>query len=171
MIRRTVKYVVGALALAVAAVLLIGALLPQAHEASSSARFGSPPERVFAALVDVERYPEWRDDVTAVEVLGRDPLRWRERSGGDTITFEVVERSPPARLRVRIADADLPFGGSWTYSLEPESGGTRLTIVEQGEVYNPVFRFVSRFVIGHTATIERVMSDIRKRLDRPDGQP
>jgi hypothetical protein len=38
--------------------------------------------------------------------------------------------------------------------LQPQSQGCLLTITEEGEIYNPVFRFVSRFVIGYTATID-----------------
>ena len=165
MIRRTVLYVLGSVVLVIASVLVIGTFLPQSHEATGSATLGASPTQVFDVLVAVDRYPEWRADVTAIEILDRDPLRWRERSGGDTITFEVVDRSPAERLRVRIADPDLPFGGTWTYSLAPEGAGTRLTIVEHGEVYNPVFRFVSRVVIGHDATIETFLTELQRRLE------
>ena len=68
------------------------------------------------------------------------------------------------RLVTRIADTGLPFGGQWTYELVPDGEGTRLTITEDGEVYNPLFRFVSRFVMGHTATIERYLDDVEKRF-------
>lgn len=165
MVRRTFILVVGGVAIVIAAVLLIGILLPDSHEATGNALIGTAPEHVFDVLVDVDRYPEWRTGVTSIEVLGREPLRWRERSGGDTITFEVFDRSPPERLRVRIADPDLPFGGTWTYTLAPDDGGTRVTITEHGEVYNPVFRFVSRFVIGHDATIQTFLTDLRRRLE------
>ena len=165
MVRRTFILVVGGVAIVIAAVLLIGILLPDSHEATGNALIGTAPEHVFDVLVDVDRYPEWRTGVTSIEVLGREPLRWRERSGGDTITFEVFDRSPPERLRVRIADPDLPFGGTWTYALARDDGGTRVTITEHGEVYNPVFRFVSRFVIGHDATIQTFLTDLRRRLE------
>ena len=165
MIRRTVIVVIGSVAVIIVSVLVIGALLPEAHEATGSALIGASPEQVFDVLVDVDRYPEWRTDVTSVEILGRNPLRWREQSGGNTITLEVVERSPPQRLRVRIADPDLPFGGTWTYALARDDGGTRVIITEHGEVYNPVFRFVSRFVIGHDATIQTFLTDLRRRLE------
>jgi uncharacterized protein YndB with AHSA1/START domain len=160
-----VVFVVGGLVIVIITVLVIGTLLPEAHEASGTARLASPPEQVFDVLVDVDRYPEWRSDVTSVEITGKNPLRWRERSGGDTITLEVIEHSPPERLRVRIADPDLPFGGTWTYALARDDGGTRVTITEHGEVYNPVFRFVSRFVIGHDATIQTFLTDLRRRLE------
>ena len=148
----------------VVAVVGIGSMLPPAHVASAEATLNAPPERVFQALSEVTRYPEWRPRVTRVEVLATDPLRWREHEGGDAITFEVMDSSPPQRLKVRIADPDLPFGGTWTYTLTPAGTGTRLQITEDGVVHNPVFRFVSRFVIGHTATIERFLDDLQTRL-------
>jgi hypothetical protein len=40
-----------------------------------------------------------------------------------------------------------------------------LRITEDGEVYNPVFRFVSRFVMGHTATMDKYLADVGKAID------
>jgi hypothetical protein len=64
-----------------------------------------------------------------------------------------------------IADSTLPFGGKWTYELTPSGTGTMLRITEDGEVYNPVFRFVSRFVMGHTATMDKYLADVGKAID------
>ena len=58
----------------------------------------------------------------------------------------------------------MPFGGTWTYELTPTAGGTSLRITEDGEVYNPVFRFMSRFVFTHHATIDTYLTDMGKRL-------
>lgn len=43
-------------------------------------------------------------------------------------------------------------------------GATELTVIEDGEVYNPLFRFVSRLIIGHTATIDVYLAALHKRL-------
>jgi len=68
----------------------------------------------------------------------------------------------PSRV-VRITDESLPFGGSWPYELEPGAAGTRLAIREEGEVYNPVFRFMSRFVMGHHSTIDQYLEALQTR--------
>ena len=39
-----------------------------------------------------------------------------------------------------------------------------VTIVERGEVSNPVFRFVSRFVMGHARTIEDYLNDLARKF-------
>jgi uncharacterized protein YndB with AHSA1/START domain len=151
--------------LLVAVVVVIGYLLPVGHVAARNAILPQPPDRVFALLTDVEEYPRWRSDVQRVELLSRDsPRRWIEHGRNGDITFEVVASESPRRLVARIADRSLPFGGTWTYELVPEGDGTRLTITEHGQVFNPVFRFMSRFVFGHTATLDRYIRDLQQRM-------
>jgi uncharacterized protein YndB with AHSA1/START domain len=149
---------------------LIGYALPVAHVASRTATYAQPADRVYLTLTEIRNYPQWRSDLKSVEDLSTtSSRRWREHGGNGAITFEVVETQPPARLVTRIADQDLPFGGQWTYELAPDGSGTRLTITEHGEVYNPIFRFMSRFVFGHTATIDQFLADLKKRLGEQAG--
>ena len=156
--------VVLGIVLLVLAVALVGLALPQNHVASRTVSVNRPMFDVWSAINDVEAYPTWRPSVTRVDVLSRDPKRWREVGGGDALTLEVVEAQMPSRVVVRIADPNLPFGGRWVYDLAPEGQGTRVTITEHGEVYNPIFRFVSRFVIGHTATIDDYLAALQKKF-------
>jgi uncharacterized protein YndB with AHSA1/START domain len=158
-VRKAAAWTVGVLILVVGIVVAGGYALPVGHVAARTASLTLPPDRVFAAITDVDAYPTWRSGLERVETLSRTPLRWREH-GRDTLTLEVVETSPPSRLVTRIADLDLPFGGTWTYELAAEGGGTRITVTERGEVYNPAFRFLSRFVFGHTATIDQYLADL-----------
>ena len=147
-------------------VTAVGAALPRAHVAARQARIPAPPADVWGALTDVAAYPRWRSDVRAVEPLpprdGR-PV-WREDSKHGRITFETRLATPPSTLVTRIADDDLPFGGEWHYLLFPDGAGTRVVIVEKGEVRNPLFRFMSRFVFGHAATIDEYLRALGKRF-------
>ncbi|MGH9824216.1 MAG: LIC10604 family protein, partial [Blastocatellia bacterium] len=83
---------------------------------------------------------------------------------GQKITDERVESTAPRLMVTRIADANLPFGGSWKYEIEKAGDGSIITITEDGEVYNPVFRFVSRFIMGHSATIEGYLKDLGNKF-------
>jgi uncharacterized protein YndB with AHSA1/START domain len=158
-------YVGGAIAAIAVVLVLVGYLLPVAHEASAEATFARPPADVFATIADVRRYPEWRPDVARVEVLADAPrTRWKESGSNGEITFELDETRPPTRLRSRIADTSLPFGGSWTYEVTPSGSGTHVHITERGEVYNPVFRVLARFVFGHTATMEQFLRNLERKL-------
>ena len=158
------------LAALVIVVVATGFMLPVAHRATRGARLPASAHDVFALITDVAGYPRWRSGLSRVEIVatGADgaPARFREHSSDGAILYEVVERVPDRRMVTRIADAGLPFGGRWTYELTPDGDGTRLTITEDGEVYNPVFRFVSRFVMGHTASIDRYLADASKALAR-----
>ena len=163
--RRILVRIAVGLGVAIAIITLIGYALPQDHVASVTGHVSMPPQGVYTRLTEVERYPEWRKDVERIEVLSRAPLKWREHADGDVITFEMVETMAPARVVSRIADPDLPFGGTWTYELSADGSGTRVTITERGQVYNPIFRFVSRFVFGHTATMETLLDALA--VDEP----
>jgi hypothetical protein len=151
-------------------ILVVGWVLPVTHEASRSANFSSGPEAVYAAVADVESYPTWWPEVARIEMLasagGR--VRFREHTSNGPLVMEIVEASPPSRFVTRIADEDQPFGGTWTFEISPQAGGSILTITERGEIYNPIFRVMSRFVFGYTSTMESYLDSLQKR---PDAAP
>jgi uncharacterized protein YndB with AHSA1/START domain len=162
---RWILWIIGGLVALGLVIYVIGLLLPQSHVASASARFAAKPDALWASLTDVAAFPQWRRDVTRVEILPDENGQrgWREYGRQGTVTYRVVESVPPQRLVSRIADERLPYGGTWTYELAPAGDGTRLTITERGEIYNPVFRFVARFVMGHTATMNGVLRALGAR--------
>jgi hypothetical protein len=149
----------------VVVVIVVGYALPVAHVASREVTLTQTPDEVFATLSDVAHYTEWRRDVTRVDLLSTSPLRWREHGSNGDITFLVVESARPLHLMTRIDDQALPFGGTWSYDLVPSGTGTSLSITERGEVYNPIFRLMSRFVFGHTATIDAYLDALAHRLN------
>lgn len=164
---RWLLYIVGGVAGLVAIVTAIGYALPRDHVATRAATFPAPPDRVWAALVDVTAYPSWRSDVASVEPLPpRNGLpAWKEHSKrGDAITFAFDLMAPPSRLTATITDPSLPFGGSWEYALTSEGTGTRLVVTEYGEVRNPIFRFVSRFFMSPTATMETFLTALGRQF-------
>jgi len=159
-----VAVIVVALALALAA--FIGSRLAQSHRASVARTFPVPPDVIWAAITEVEAFPSWRSGVKRIERL---PDRngfpvWVEegRSGKMTLAIERMER--PRILIGRIADPNLPFGGTWTYEIAADGAESRLTITENGEIYNPMFRFMARFIFGYERTIRSYMSSLEKRL-------
>ena len=156
------RWIVGTVGLLVAVILIvvvIGYVLPQNHVASVSARYAAAPDALWTALTDVSAFPQWRPGVVRVEALPEENGQrgWREHQKHDAVSYRIEELDAPRKLVARIADKGLPYGGSWTYDLTPDGTGTRLTITERGEVYHPIFRFLSRFVIGYTGSMEGVL--------------
>jgi len=166
---RVFVFVVAGLVVLVLAIVVTGYALPVKHTASRERVYPVPANKVFAVITTPAEFPAWRSGVKRVEPLPDDAGRrsFREVSGDGTITYVVDESVPDRRLVTRIADKSLPFGGRWIYELTPTAGGTQLRITEEGEVYNPVFRFLSRFVFGHHRSIETYLSDLNKRLAGP----
>ena len=163
------KYVgitLGVIAVLVVATLLVGWLMPVRHRASRQAAFQVSPESVWELITKVEAFPSWRSDVKAVERLpDRDGRTgWVEEGSNGRITFAVERADSPRTLVTRIADPDLPFGGTWTYEISPTATGSTLTITEDGEIYNPIFRVISRFVFGYESAMAAYLAAAGKRL-------
>lgn len=153
-------------ALVLALATFIGGRLPRSHRASLEKSFAVPSQAIWAAITDVEAFPSWRAGVTRVERL---PDRngfpvWVEEGRSGKLTLAVERMDPPRILVGRIADPGLPFGGTWTYEVTPEPAGSRLRITEDGEIYNPLFRFMARFGFGYDGTIRSYMTSLEKRL-------
>jgi len=163
---------VGALLLLAAIVALIGSRLPKEHTASRSILLHQTPKQVYDVVRDFSNAPSWRSDLKSIEVQNQPDgkIHFRENSSHGTVNYEVAEDIPERRLVTRILDTDLGYSGRWTYFFTPENGGTRLQITEDGQVSNVIFRFMSRYVFGHTATIDGYLTSLAKRFAE-DAKP
>jgi uncharacterized protein YndB with AHSA1/START domain len=145
---------------------IVGWSLPVAHAASRTQALSAPPEVVWKHLTDVDAFPSWRSGIKRVERLpdrnGR--MVWAEEGSSGRITLAVEKSEPPHMLVTRIADPDLPFGGTWTYEVAARPDGSTLTITERGEIYNPIFRVMARYVFGYEATMAAYLDSLDKRL-------
>ena len=133
---KIVLIVLAAIVILIAVIAAIGATLPKQHTATRSAVVRRSPADVYKKIRELVSTPE----------------------------YEIVLDEPAKRLISRIADKSLPYSGSWTYDLEPVPEGTRVTITENGEVPNPIFRFLSKYVFGHTKTMETYLTDLQQKL-------
>ena len=158
-----ISVVLGASAL----VVLIGSRLPRNHLVSRKAHYNASPEDLWEVISDFGSQPGWRHDIRRVERLpdrGGRPV-WQEiDKRGQALTMETEESNPPRRLVRRIADEHLSFGGRWIMDVGAFGEVTSLTVTEDGETYNPALRFISRFIIGQTSTIDGYLRALGKKL-------
>jgi hypothetical protein len=142
-------------------VALVGAGLPVRHHATRKAHLRVSPAALYAVIAGP---PDWRSGVKHFGALPDNGNRrqwWEEDSNRQKISYEVVEEIPARKLVVRIADRNLPFGGTWSYDIAPGAdGGSELRISEDGEIYNVIYRFVSCFFLGYTGSIEGYFRDL-----------
>jgi hypothetical protein len=146
--------------------VVIGYALPKRHVAARAIVLRQNPADVFALISDFKNGASWRSGLQQVEMLPdrEGHTRFRERSKNGALTFEVVEWNPAQRMVTQIDSTGMPFGGVWIFEVSPETNGSRLNITERGEIYNPVFRFVSRFILGYTGTLDTYLKDAARKF-------
>jgi len=135
---RAAAVAAGVLALALAVPSGVGALLPVEHFAVRSQWFPMPPERLWTLTL----------------------AQFEAQNDG---TYAITERDEPRRFVTELPPGKEPFDGTWTYEFVPEGTGTTLRISERGRVHPPFFRFVSRFVIGHTRSLDQFLEGLHAR--------
>jgi len=136
-----IAIVVVALIVVIAVVAIIGSTLPRDHTASRTLRVTRSPGDVWPALT--------------------------QAMSATSVPVDVLENDPPRRLVTRVKETEKMFGGTWTVTAAAVQGGSTLTIVEDGWVGNPIFRFVSRYVMGHHATMDGILTSVAKTLGEP----
>ena len=126
-------------------ITVIGAFLPREHTASRAMVLRQPPETVWATIRNLEGIAAWFPEGARVKV-------------------EVAEERRPAKLVTRIVpEPRAPFGGTWTYELQPAPGGSRLTVTENGWIAVPPFRVVAQ-LMGMDATIKQYLTALAKKF-------
>lgn len=130
--------VVVGLATLVAAIAMVGSMLPRAHTASRTLRVRRTPADVWPVITQTAQ--------------------------ASSVPVDVLENDPPRRLVTRVTAAERNFGGTWTILLTPTAEGSDVTVTEDGWVANPIFRFVSRYVMGHHATMDALLTSVAKTL-------
>lgn len=157
--------VVGLLILVFLVILAWGAGLPVDHTAYCSASIGRDSKTLFDDVENDGESPAWRPEVVRV-------MRARDRAGrpvwveigarGMSLQYDETASSRNAGRIVRtIDDPGAPFGGTWTYTFVPDGPqAAMIAIRENGEIYNPLFRFLARYVVGYTSTMRTFISDL-----------
>ncbi|HMB80385.1 MAG TPA: hypothetical protein VKI43_09980 [Vicinamibacterales bacterium] len=134
-----IAIIAGGLAAVVAVIAAVGAMLPRTHEASRTLRVKRAPEEVWPAIIQATQ--------------------------ASSVPVDVLESQPPHRLVTRVTAQEKNFGGTWTIVIAPAPGPvSTVTITEDGWVANPIFRVVSRFVMGHHATMDALLTQVAKTL-------
>ena len=135
-----ILFVMAAIA-AVAIALVIGGLAtPREHVVTRGMVLPDAPDVVFAAVHDSIQH--------------------------GSMSFSVTEEHAPRRLVADRLDDNLQPDGTWTWSLEPEGAGTRITISQRASVGNPIVRFLGAFT-GYKRHVDRYLRELAERVGSP----
>lgn len=154
--------IVTVLVILAVAPVAVGMALPARHTVARRVVIPRPREEIWARIVDFAGQTAWRPDV-------KRPIRLDDHDGHEVwrdagdLALETIEIMPPERL-VRRVVANRMFGGTWTVTLRQAPGGTEVAVTESGEVFHPLFRTVSKFVIGHDRSVRAYLTNLARSL-------
>lgn len=163
---RWMLWALGILMILFLVVYLVGARLPVDHTASAQRVIPASSDQVWRTLTEIERFASWRPGVERVVRLeDRNGLpAWQEEGDQGSLVFHTVFLEPPQRMIVRVTDPGGAFGGSWSYELTSTRNGTLVTLVEEGEIHSPLYRFFARFVFGYDASLQEYLDALEAEL-------
>jgi uncharacterized protein YndB with AHSA1/START domain len=107
---------------------------------TSSRRISASPERVWDAIADHERWPEWFSPVTKVEVLGRGEGiggRRRVHIGRVSVEEEFLAWEPGRRFAFTVTHARWPGLKAMVEDVRLEPDGTDATTVTYTQALEP----------------------------------
>lgn len=176
---RILKKVLIGIAIVFALTILVafigGTMLPEQHTASRTLQTKQTPQTIWDTINDHANEQQWRSDVTSVTSLGErngKPV-WQENyKDGNKVALITTEWNPPARMVRELTDLEGPFSGRWEIDIQPTQSGSNVKITEVGKVGNPFFRFLSKYVIGHTTQMEKYLTNLAGKFgEKPEIVP
>ncbi len=157
---------------AILVALVMGSRVPEQHTVSVAETIPASQPKVWGLITDVPAQANWRTGLKAVKPLPSEngATCWAEVESGMTMPLCADVREAPTRQVVRIADPKLPFGGTWTYVLEPVGeNATKVTITENGTTGPAMWRFVDHYILREDGEIKEYLGDLKRVAS--EGQP
>jgi ribosome-associated toxin RatA of RatAB toxin-antitoxin module len=124
-----------------------------AEQATERTTIGAPPDVVYETALDIERYPEWAQDIKEATVVERDaegrPLRVRFRAAamGHSARYVLAydHSEAPKKLAWILEQGDIVRKLDGEYQFEPgANGGTDVTYHLEAELAVPLPGFIKR---------------------------
>jgi uncharacterized protein YndB with AHSA1/START domain len=154
----------------------VGRSIPEEHEATSVIEIHATVQKVFDAIADIEKHPEWAVGVSQVFVLPEQNgmQAARMRMGRNSFVLVRTKFQPPDLLERSITDDHGPFSGTWLYRVKDVSrSGETLTEVrlkENGKVTWPAARAMMKYFFGYHAYTHRHLRSLAGKFE-PNPAP
>jgi uncharacterized protein YndB with AHSA1/START domain len=113
--------------------LIMGYTLPDETVVRTEFDVAAPPEKVWLALTDHQKYPEWAPNVARVEV--ESDRKWKEylKDSPDPISFSVVSEKPSEQMEISYAMGEF-FEGHWKGEIKATPAGAHVTVEDRMRV-------------------------------------
>lgn len=156
----------GIVVLACVAVYFMASSLPREHRASSTIEVAATPEELWPLVADLEGQAEWSEMIHSVDVseTADGQKLYTQMTDMGPLPLVVVLSEEPERFKTEIHGTDMGWGGTWDWTIEPTDAGSRMTIVEEGWIENPVFKFLSHYVMEPHEAMDSVLTLIAREV-------
>lgn len=138
--------------------------------AAAEGHIDAPRDLVWEVQADVEDWPNWNPDVTAIRLLGpREPgtiFKWK--AGGARIESEFRELEPPRRISWTGKTLGIRAAHVWDFA-DSEAGGTLVRTEESFE------GILARLLAGPMrrileSSLEKGVEALRRECERKSGR-
>lgn len=143
-----------------------------ADATTSSIHIDAPPDEVMAVVADFASYPEWTDQITAVEIL--DPgtggrarqVRFSMDAGAikDSYTLDYDWAADDRSVTWTLVKGGIQKAQDGAYRLEPDAGGTTVTYELSVEVNFPMIGMLRRK--AEKVIIDAALKGLKRRVER-----
>lgn len=156
------------LTVAAAGVYGAGSSLPKEMITVRGAQFKAPVAEVWDLVTNYERLPRWNDGIASVTPIPEPQTKetlWDIVDNDDRhMLLKVTHSEPQVRHRAEIIKNDMPFQGSWQFTLTPNEEGTWLTLEEKSVIKSPFLRFLTYYVLGSDYGIRAYLQSLARHL-------
>lgn len=159
--KRTLAIATAVIAAAAAVLWYAPPLLPDTRIVNEIT-IARPPQQVYDYVTTPANWPRWHPSSLAVRGATDHPLALGESvvedfvvaSNRGTVTWTVVSREAPVRWSIDGKNAGSRGGGTVTYTLRPEGGGTRFTRVLSYRMPNLLAAILDNFGVRERVAAE-----------------
>ncbi len=150
---------------AVVVMFVLGSGMATHHVVTRRKSFAAPAEKVWSALLSIRQLPIDRSELGTIDLgISTRPPDTVEVVGSP-VKIEIETFRPPRSLVVKTTDPDIPYGGTWTFTLEPDGDQlTKLTVVEDAEVHGRLLRFAVRTFGLDDSLVEGIFRAVKRKL-------
>ncbi|HEX3946978.1 MAG TPA: SRPBCC family protein [Acidimicrobiales bacterium] len=141
------------------------------EQATEHMSVSAPPERCFAVVADIERYPEWAADIKEVTVHERDPdgrpllVSFRAAAFGRSTSYTLAYdyAGAPGTLAWRLTRGDITTKLDGSYVFDADGGGTEITYHLEVELRVPIPGFIK--MRAQSRIMSTALRDLKARVE------
>lgn len=143
-----------------------------ADATTSSITISAPPDQVMAVIADFESYPEWADQINAVEIVdagsgGRaGQVRFTMDAGAikDTYTLDYDWAADDRSVSWRLVNGKIQKAQDGAYELVGDESGTTVTYRLSVEVNFPMIGMLRRK--AEKVIIDTALKGLKRRVEK-----